>query len=148
MKKIIVLILMLCSTNMALHSNNITFCDNMKTNVVELLSINKDYDFKIENEQLGKRFGLELNDELTIDSVYKTYNKFCRDMCIAEQICDGYMSKHYLYKSIDNIVKGMSKILKREQFRNFIQNFNIMMYQHGFLMEAGEYCNINNKINR
>lgn len=142
MKKIIILISMLFSINVVSYSNNVTFCDNIKTNVVELLSIEKDYDFTIKNEQLGKKFGLELNDESTKDSVIKTYNEFCRDMYIAGSIGDDYISKPYLFKSIYNVIKGMSKSLQREQFRNFIQNFNIMMYEHGFLKESGEYCDI------
>lgn len=142
MKRIIILISMLCSINMVSYSKDVTFCDNIKTNVVELLSIKKNYDFTIKDGQLGKKFGLDLKDELTTNSVYDTYNDFCRNMYIAGRIGDDYMSKPYLFKSIDNVIRGMSKALQREQFRNFIQNFNIMMYEHGFLKETGEYCDI------
>lgn len=134
MKKIITLISMLFWINMGIYSNDVAICDKMTTNVAELISVEKDYDFSTNHEQFGKSIDFDLNDSI--------YDKFCKDMFIAGIIGDKRMSKNLLFSSIKNLINGMATKMDKYQFRQFIQAFNLMMYRHGFFIESGEYCDI------
>ena len=139
MKKIIIILMMLIGISINVKSNVVAVCDRLNIeSVSNYLNLKKDYNF--DKEQLGNEISLD-NDSLSNES----YKKFCRKMRICNKLSDKIMRKHLLYSGITEILDDMYKNLDKANYRQFLMEFNLMMYNHGFLNESSEYCDISRK---
>lgn len=136
MKKIIIILVMLVCVSMHISSNILTVNDRLNVEEVSsYIKTNKNYNFSTDIEQLG--IDISLDD----DSLFKeSYIEFCDKMKTCGFISNKPMKRCLFYSSISGILNKMSNILKKEQYRQFLINFNLMMYKHGFLEESSEYC--------
>ena len=141
MKKIIISLIMLLCVSMDISSNILTVGDRLTIeDVSSYVKTDKNYNFSKEIERLGKDISLD-DDSLFRES----YVEFCDRMKSCDKISDKSMKSWMFYSSVSGIVNDMRKILNKEQYRLFLMDFNFIMYEHGFLKECGEYCNIFNK---
>ena len=131
MKKIFIIIAMLFTFNVA-KSNEITINNKITT---ELLTNNKK-NYIFSEEQLGKNI-ISLDKK---EKIYQIYRKFSNNMYSAGKIGNKEMERSMIFQSISDIIGEMRENLDKDEYREFIQSFNILLLNHGFSEECRLYC--------
>ena len=134
MKKIILTVAMLfgmVTTNIA---NEVHFSDRLNT---EMSNIGKSQIFSFMNGRLGECLDLTLSDSVLVN---KIYSEFYADFSSSLEINDEQKREKAAVRAIRHAVIGMRKNLDDKNYRNFLRELNLSMYNNGLLDISDKYC--------
>lgn len=135
--------IILMFTCMVIDANEVKVIDKVNNNDITRIFnkkvIEKNYDFFVDNEQLGKLIGLSKNDTVKMNNVYRTYCMFCDSMKVAESVNDNDERIGHIFSSLDYVLKNMRLYLNDVQYHMFLQCLNLSMMNHGFEEESFKY---------
>lgn len=139
MKKIFISIALFIGVISNIQANVVSFT-NTNNITIETEEIKKDYNFKINHEQLGELLGLSDIDIDSQNKIYRIYDIFCKGMNDAGNLVSDKRRQKMILSSIDYALRNMRGYLDDIQYRKFLKELNINLYKKGFIEEIYAYC--------
>jgi hypothetical protein len=135
MKKIIITVAMLFGMALTNMANEVRISDRVN---IEMGKSSVSSLTNIKSKQLGEYLDVTGTDSIKVSRIYE---EFCEKFTKSLKIQNDTKRDRAAVKAIRTVIVDMRRELDDTNYRKFLTDLNISMYNNGFLHYSDAYCN-------